>query len=424
MGFPRWRGDPVDRKTLTEPVRSVAGVEKSNRASLEFTLKWQSEKAWHNDRLFIGEVDFWRDIFPGDLGDHVAKLSPGGQIGVSFAAGKLVEPFDDKKIVRFKPEQFEREHGHRMIEPRAGRFYPRGFAPGPMNCHRGSFLPFRLLEVNGESMLGDMNHPLARYPLTLGVTYREKLIAIEEHVGVRYDIAEQVTQRGPGMQVVASSERPTDFYSDYPFDRRDDEDDAAFYREPRMIQHLDDTAIAQVTGLYARLLKPGMQVLDLMSSMLSHLPAVDGLQVTGLGMNMQELEANQRLDDRLVHDLNANPALPLADEQFDVVVCTSSIEYLVDPLAVIDDVARVLKRGGVFIATFSDRWFPGKEISLWSEMHPFERFGLVLDLFARSGRFRDLHTESIRGLPRPPHDRYIDVSPHSDPVFAVWGTRR
>ena len=31
--------------------------------------------------------------------------------------------------------------------------------------------------------------------------------------------------------------------------------------------------------------------------------------------------------------------------------------------------------------TFSDRWFPTKAIELWSELHPFERMGLVLDYF-------------------------------------------
>ena len=164
-----------------------------------------------------------------------------------------------------------------------------------------------------------------------------------------------------------------------------------------------------------------MQVLDLMSSYLSHLPTVNDLEVIGLGMNRQELERNQQLSSWLVQDLNQHPQLPFAEHFFDAVICTSSIEYLVEPLAVVDEVARVLKPGAVFMLTFSDRWFPAKQIELWSEMHPFERQGLVLDYLVRSGRFEDLHTETIRGLPRPANDVHSRLRAQSDPVFAVWG---
>jgi SAM-dependent methyltransferase len=103
------------------------------------------------------------------------------------------------------------------------------------------------------------------------------------------------------------------------------------------------------------------------------------------------------------------------------VICTASIEYLVRPIQVITEVARVTKPGGVFISTFSDRWFPGKEILPWPDMHPFERLGLVLDYYLKTDAFENLHTESIRGLPRPPDDIHIKETVISDPVFAVWG---
>jgi hypothetical protein len=83
----------------------------------------------------------------------------------------------------------------------------------------------------------------------------------------------------------------------------------------------------------------------------------------------------------------------------------------------------VLRPEGRFILTFSNRWFPPKAIRIWSELHPFERIGLVLDHFRRSGGFIDLHAESLRGHPRPRDDRYIRMTALSDPIYAVWGAR-
>jgi ubiquinone/menaquinone biosynthesis C-methylase UbiE len=122
-----------------------------------------------------------------------------------------------------------------------------------------------------------------------------------------------------------------------------------------------------------------------------------------------------------VHDLNQQPQLPFADRQFDAVICTVSVEYLTQPLAVMHEIARVTRPGGIVVMTFSDRWFPTKVVDIWTEMHPFERQGLVLDYFLHTGCFSHLHTESTQGLPRPKDDPHIREKSLSDPVFAVWG---
>jgi hypothetical protein len=83
----------------------------------------------------------------------------------------------------------------------------------------------------------------------------------------------------------------------------------------------------------------------------------------------------------------------------------------------------VVRPGGVFALTFSDRWFPGKVIRLWTELHPFERMALVLAYLRHSGLFTDLRTESVRNLPRPEDDKYAGMRRTSDPVFAVWACR-
>lgn len=118
--------------------------------------------------------------------------------------------------------------------------------------------------------------------------------------------------------------------------------------------------------------------LDLMSSWISHIPECYQLKrVVGLGLNQNGLDRNSRLTEPTLHDLNSTPILPFDNHSFDVVLCIVSVEYLTDPLAVFNDVARVLKPGGYLVITFSNHWFPTKVIPLWTELHEFERMGLV-----------------------------------------------
>lgn len=370
----------------------------------EFTLQWKSETANHCDRLFTSQG------------------KPGTNSVTFFPAGELVPAQENQHIATFPDHDFERKQRHLTIAPKIGRFYPQGYVWNALKTNRGNFQPFRIIAQADGKLTGDLNHPLARYPLTLTVRYGQTHTPLQEQVGIPKDIATLVTENGPGMQAPYPGVA-TDFYTTYPFSCADNHEDATFYNTPRLVNHLDTNAIAQVTALYERLLQPGMNVLDLMSSWVSHLPSsLENLHVTGLGMNQPELDANPRLAARIMHDLNLNPLLPFADASFDAVLCTASVEYLTRPLEVMHELARICKPGGVVAITFSTRWFPTKAITLWTEMHPFERQGLVLDYFLKTGKFGDLHTESIRGLPRPENDPHIRQTRLSDPIFAVWGT--
>jgi SAM-dependent methyltransferase len=95
----------------------------------------------------------------------------------------------------------------------------------------------------------------------------------------------------------------------------------------------------------------------------------------------------------------------------------------VRPFELFDEVARVLKPGGLFIVTMSNRWFPPKVIRVWTELHEFERMGMVLEYFLKSGKYRQLETYSMQGLPRPENDKYFGQIPYADPVYAVWGRK-
>jgi SAM-dependent methyltransferase len=195
------------------------------------------------------------------------------------------------------------------------------------------------------------------------------------------------------------------------FERVDERDDRAFYAVPRLVTHIDDDAIAAVGELYDELAITG-EVLDLMSSWVSHF-RVPPARLVVLGMNEPELRANSAAAERIVHDLNADPRIPLPDQSIDDAVCCASVDYLTRPVEVFRDVARVLRPGGRFVCTFSNRVFPTKAIRGWLQATDEQRRAIVVDYFERSGVFRPA-TAALR----TPRDH------PGDPLSAVWSTRR
>ncbi|MEX2453364.1 MAG: methyltransferase domain-containing protein [Rhodospirillaceae bacterium] len=198
------------------------------------------------------------------------------------------------------------------------------------------------------------------------------------------------------------------------FARLDEGPDEAFYEIPRLVAHIDDEACAALARHYARILSDGDEILDLMSSCVSHLPAglVPG-QVMGHGMNMAELEANPQLDDRFVQNLNADPRLPFGDASFDACLVAVSVQYLTRPVEVFRDVGRVLRPGGIVAISFSNRLFPTKAVALWRAMGDEGHCALVADYLDRTGRFQPAAVENLSA----------DAAGR-DPLYAVSARRR
>lgn len=215
-------------------------------------------------------------------------------------------------------------------------------------------------------------------------------------------------------------------YTPAAFKRRDERPDADFYQSARMVNHLDDRARLTIERIVGTLItEDEPAILDLMASWDSHLPpGLTPARVVGLGLNQVELQANGQLDERCLHDLNATPDLPFEDSEFDVVLCTVSVDYMTRPFDVFREVGRVLRPGGLFLVTFSDRMFPDKAVQVWRESGEAERIMLVEDFFADCGRFERPETFLQKGLPRPADDKYADTGRPSDPVCAVWAQRR
>jgi len=402
----------------------MMGINDDSLASIEFRLDWEKNGVRHTDALYAQRVNFWRDLFPEALRREFMGAFPGDTVSQTYDAGDIIPLPDDRHRHSIPHDRIAGQLADgASITPRYGRFYPRGILRGVPGVFRGNIEPFRCTDTQADGIRADFNHPLAGLPLRLEARILDVREKFEEHGGTANHWIEQAVT-GPGMQARHNGSA-TRFFEARAFEREDDGADEAFYRTPRLVQHIDARAIATLSDLHGRLVAPGSRVLDLMSSWTSHLPdALEAASVTGLGMNAEELARNRRLSAYDVHDLNREPRLPYPDAAFDAVLCTVSVEYLTQPRAVFADVARVLAPGGIFIVTFSDRWFPTKAIRIWKELHPFERMGLVLELFHQTGRFASLETFSSQGWPRPADDKYADRMAFSDPVFGVWGRRR
>jgi SAM-dependent methyltransferase len=388
-----------------------------SRFPLLFEFRWRSQGAAHTDRYLAGAIS--PETLPAALRDALAGIAPSEVRTIRLVPGVSIPQAAEETTVRFdSPTLAFPAVGGRVIRPRFGRFYPRFLLGGTRDPS-----PCRCVEAGPESVTFDCNHPLA------GCDVECVVIALPiDHPGGHGQGGtkwEEVLE-GPGMQARLRG-MPTDFLSGEPFSRLDEDDDSLFYGNPRMVDHVDSRASGIVEALYGSLLGQGWSVLDLMSSLRSHFPrGVRPREVVGLGMNSNELDSNPTLAGRVVHDLNRDPVLPFGEGRFDAVLCSLSVEYLARPIEVFADVARVLRPGGLLACSFSNRWFPGKAIRLWSELHEFERMGLVAEYFHAAGLYEEVVTFSERGWPRPndPGDRYSGRLQGSDPVYGVWSRRK
>jgi len=152
-------------------------------------------------------------------------------------------------------------------------------------------------------------------------------------------------------------------------------------------------------------------LLDLMSSWVSHLPPeIEYAEIIGHGMNEAELAANPRLGRRFVQDLNKNPRLPLEDASIDAAIICVSVQYLQHPLAVLREVARVLRPGGPIVISFSNRCFWTKAVAIWRGLDDSGHARLV-ELYLRQSGFDGIATHRLAEW----------VEDERDPLIAVVG---
>jgi SAM-dependent methyltransferase len=232
----------------------------------------------------------------------------------------------------------------------------------------------------------------------------------------------------------------TEFAETWPFfetdfERADDAPDAYFYSEPKAEHHVDADAVLALRGHLASIVGSSRRsvpsqnkvavrdVLDLCSSFESYLPLEweERRRVAGLGMNLNEMKSNAALTEAVVVDLNkrvpgGRNLFPYGDNEFDLVVCAMSIDYLTQPLQVMREIGRVLRPGGIVSVAFSDRVFQSKAIALWTGTGDLDHVWIVSNYMHFSSCFED-------------EIQIYDLSPRkagqtSDPLYVVQAKRR
>jgi SAM-dependent methyltransferase len=147
-----------------------------------------------------------------------------------------------------------------------------------------------------------------------------------------------------------------------------------------------------------------------MSSWVSHLPdEVAYASVIGHGLNAAELAANPRLTRHFVQDLNAEPHLPLDSTSIDAALICVSVQYLQQPVAVLSEVARVLRPGTPAVISFSNRCFPTKAVAIWNALDGAGHAQLV-GLYLRRAGFARIEGRVLKPEGGP-----------GDPMMAVIG---
>jgi hypothetical protein len=167
------------------------------------------------------------------------------------------------------------------------------------------------------------------------------------------------------------------------FSRLDESNDTEFYNKDRFVSHLDSLALSTVERLIGDLvIEKEPVILDLMAGWDSHIPdSIKPSRMVGLGLNENELRRNKALTEYVILDINKNPCLPFPEGTFDIIINTVSVDYMTRPLEIFEEVARVLKPGGLFLVIFSNRMFPEKAFKLWRESDEDERVILVDEFF-------------------------------------------
>jgi Methylase involved in ubiquinone/menaquinone biosynthesis len=257
-------------------------------------------------------------------------------------------------------------------------------------------------------------------------------------------IVTTISQQSSSLQAsrVISTFEPDDFalptgnwpYTEADMGRLDPTDDANFYDYPRFVTHIDDRAIESLTEYYREEFgkmyeKKGskIDILDLCSSWISHFPKemedAYGLTV-GIGMNEEELAKNSQLYMHYVQDLNKNPLLTqFQDNSFDIVTNVVSVDYLVKPKEIFQEIHRVLRPGGVALMSFSNRCFPSKAIAMWLQADDIGRLSIVGSYFHYSAQWETIEALDIRlaRVEAPPRPSVQDILKDPSKAFA-WAS--
>lgn len=187
-----------------------------------------------------------------------------------------------------------------------------------------------------------------------------------------------------------------------------------YYSPPRSVQLdiLDKGTIALITAYYRTLfseLPSDCCHLDLACSWFSFLPK-DHLEkcktVVGIGTNPVEMQQNKQLTQFYALDISNNPKLPLESSSFDVVTNALSVDYLNNPAAILEELLRILKPGGIAVFSFSVRPFSTQVSRAWTRISEWQQILIAAAYFSSNG-FQQVQAYCLDAAPTSRDPVYI-----------------
>ena len=217
-------------------------IDSDSTVDMVFHLKWKGDGVAHTDGYQASRINIWRDYIPPSLLEEISGKQAGDRFELQLTSNDFIQEYAKQSLFQIKNKQFDPQStlGAKVI-PAVGRFYPRGILKSVAGVFSANVQPFRLVHVNNGNMMVDFNHPLAGKELILSGIVGKVENKATERGGSSVDWIEVLTT-GPGMQARWQGQQ-TDFLSAEAFARDDEKPDTLFYNEPRLVQHIDDTAI-------------------------------------------------------------------------------------------------------------------------------------------------------------------------------------
>lgn len=199
------------------------------------------------------------------------------------------------------------------------------------------------------------------------------------------------------------------------FDIASKESDAEYYARHRHTLMMDQGGYQAVKALYHTLMGKSDTIIDLMCGSQTPIPSDISYQnLIGIDINMHALQQNHQITQKILHDLNKDPILPLMNDSADHICLCSAVEYLRQPLLTFTECHRVLKPGGRMIISFSPHFLPTRATALWQALNNADRQKFVKILLDRTGFIK-----LDQGEVHPP----ADLPLWKDSIFSVTASK-
>lgn len=345
--------------------------------ALEFTIAWEKDGVRHEDWFLGRKFNAVNDIFPRGMREALEGKRAGDSVTLTYEPRMCIPRHRKSQVLTLPLDRLRKKTlTGRPIIPRVGRFYPLGHIDGLLDVYPDTLTPFRLIGLTDTHFTADRNHPLSEETVTITATIQYIEPRDTGTYGSLTHWRETTCDWGPGMPTMHQG-RPTDFFCDGFFDRRDVP--KADFIPPA----IDEQANRNMQALIGRHIPDNERVLDFSRT-----------DVPGTGT-------------------------------FQGARCVLGVEYMSDPFITFAEVADRLPPGAPVAVGYSNRFDATCVIDGWAQLHEFERAGLVLEYLRRAGLDADARTYSMRNDWRVKKDpQFLETKGVSDPVFVVIGHKR